>query len=96
MRRCRGRSLTHDDEKHGKDDEAHQLNGFTSPGVDQQKCRPITRDETSDRQDDVADRYVVKTLVYTKRAFLWGCAETDGGQDDGGIQTKAIESDLDT
>lgn len=37
----------------------------------------------------------MQTLVYTKRAFLWGCAETNGSKDNGRVQTKPVESDLD-
>jgi len=44
---------------------------------------PIPRNETANRQDNVTDGYVVQTLVYAKRAFLGGCAETNGGKDNG-------------
>jgi hypothetical protein len=37
----------------------------------------------------------VKTLIYATRALLGGCAKTNGRKDNGGIQTEAIESDLD-
>jgi len=53
----------HNAEENSEDSEPHQLDRFTSPRVDEQKRHPITRDETSNRQDDVSDRYIIQTLL---------------------------------
>ena len=61
---------THDDEKDSENSEAHQLDGLASPRVDENKCYPIARDEATRGKDDIANRDIVKRLIYAERALL--------------------------
>lgn len=74
---------THAAKGDGKDAEAHELDGLAAPRVDEQERDPVTGDETSHRQDDVADRKVVQRLVLDElRCTRLDSAVADRRQDD--------------
>jgi hypothetical protein len=70
------------------------LNGLTTPLVNEQKSSPVSRNETTSGEDKVANANVLQVLVDTRDTFVRGRAETDGLQDDTGVKTKAVESNL--
>jgi hypothetical protein len=85
---------THDNESAGKDSETHELYRLAPPDVDDEEGSPISRNETGDGEDQVTDGDVVQVVVdLLGPGGVWG-TETDGGQDDGGVETKTIESNL--
>ena len=45
---------THSSKDDGQEGEAHELNGFASPTVDEQEAHPISWDETRDGENDVS------------------------------------------
>ena len=85
----------HADEKASEHDETHKLDGLASPNVDESEGDPVSGDETGDREDQVPDGDVVQVPVDLEGwvANRWS-SETDGGQDDGGVETKTVEGDL--
>ena len=86
---------THDDESASEDGETHELDRLASPSVDEKEGDPVSGDETCDGEDQVADGDVVQVPVDLEGSIdvCWG-SETDGGQDDRGVETEAVESDL--
>ena len=87
-------SETHGDEGASEHTETHKLDRLASPGVDEEEGDPVSWDETGDGEDQVTDRDVVQVVKDLFRSGrVWG-SETDGGQDDGGVETKTVEGDL--
>ena len=87
---------THADEKDGEYDEAHKLDRLSSPTVDKDEGDPVSRDETSDGQDHVANADVPQVGIDFERSseFTTRRSETNGGQYGGTIKSKAVEGDL--
>ena len=85
---------THDDESDGENDESHKLDGLASPRVDEEEGNPVPWDETSNGQDQVTNANVPQVGVDFPRSRGGWSAETDGGQNDGRVETKTVESDL--
>jgi len=56
-------SKAHDDEEDGEDDEAHELDGFAAPGVDEEEGDPVPWDETCGGEDEISDTDVVQIVV---------------------------------
>jgi len=88
-------SETHDDESASEDDETHELDRLASPRVDEKEGNPVSGDETCDGEDQVADGDVVQVPEDPEGSLdvCWS-SETYGGQDDGGVETETVESDL--
>lgn len=91
-------SEAHDDEKDGKDNEAHHLDWFTAPAINEEEGSPVTGDETGHNEDEVANGDIAQVLVDSERAsnVLAGSTVTDGGENDGRVQTETVESNLKT
>ena len=87
---------THDDEEDGEDGESHELDGLATPSIDKQEGGPVSRDDTRNDQDHVSDGDVVEVLVDGSGTLqrLVGGTETDSLEDDGRVQTQAVECDL--
>ena len=85
----------HDDESGSEYGEAHKLDRLASPRVDEKEGDPISGDETGDREDQVTDADVVQVPIDLEGSadVRWG-SETDSGQDDGGVETETVESNL--
>lgn len=77
------------DEEDGENDEAHKLDGPAADGIDGGNGDPVAGDCASADQDDVPDRNVVEKLVDVLAARI-----PNSGQNDGVVQSKAVESDL--
>lgn len=74
---------THTDKSAGEHGETHELDRLASPSVDEEEGDPVSGDETSDREDQVADADVIQVPVDLEgSARCWG-SETNGRQDDG-------------
>jgi hypothetical protein len=84
---------THYTEDGSEEYETHQLDGFPSPFIDEEKGGPVSGNETTDGEDDVTDRNVFQVLgdLFRSRTRR-GRSESDGGQDDRGVQTETVES----
>ena len=85
---------THDHEGYGKNDETHHLDRLAAPGVDEKEGNPVSGDETSNGKNQVTDADVPQIVIDLARSSRGRSAETDGGQNDGGVKTKAVEGDL--
>lgn len=69
---------SHDDEEHGQDTKAHQLDGLTAQSIDSGHSHPVARDSTSQDNDQVANGCVVQVVV---GGLGSGRGVTDGGED---------------
>ena len=76
-------------ENNGEHDEAHHLDGFPAPSIDESNGDPISRDRTSTDDDKISNSGIVKGFIH---GISLGVA--DGTQDDGIIETKAIEGHI--
>jgi hypothetical protein len=74
--------------------EAEKLDGLASPRVDEGKGDPVPGNETSDGEDQVTDGNVVQVVEDLLGSGGFGGSETDGRQDDGGVETKTVEGNL--
>lgn len=86
----------HAAEQDGEHGEAHELNWLAAPRVDEEERRPVTGNEASGGQDHVTDANVLEVDVHL-HATLEGrrrATETDRLQDDGRVETKTVEGDL--
>ena len=88
----------HDDEQTREDREAHELDGLAAPCVDEEEGGVITGDETSSGEDDVADGDVVQVLVDLGGLgeSLRRRTETNGLQDDRGVEAETVERNLES
>ena len=86
---------THDDESASEHAETEKLDGFTSPRIDEKEGNPVSGDEAGDSKDQVTDGDVVQVVVDTLASGTTLGSETDGGQDDGRVKSKTVESNLD-
>ena len=88
-------SETHDDESGSEHDETHKLDRLASPRVDEKEGDPVSGNETCDSEDQIADGDVVQIPVDLEGPgdVCWS-SETDGSQDDGGVESETVESDL--
>ena len=77
------------DENDRKHDEAHHLNGFTAPSVDESNGDPISRDRSSTDNDKISNGGVVKGFIHGISLGV-----TDGTQDDRVIETKTIKGNI--
>jgi len=72
---------SHDDEDDSQDRETHELQRLSSPEVDDGERAPVTRDQTTESQDDVSDSDVVQVEV-----DLFGCcSDCWGSEPDGSL-----------
>ena len=85
---------THDDEGASENDETHHLDRFSSPRVDENEGNPVSGNEASNGKNQVSDGDVHQVVIDLMRSSATRSAETDGGQDDGRVEPKAVESDL--
>lgn len=85
---------THADEKGGEDDEAHKLNGFAAPRVNEEEGNPVSWNKTCDGEDQISDTDVPQVVEDLGRSGGAGGSETNGSQDDGRVETEAVEGDL--
>ena len=76
--------------------EAHELDRLPPPGVDKQEGRIVTWDETCSGKDEVPDTDVLEVDVDGLCALNGraGRAEPNGLENDGGVQSEAVESNL--
>jgi len=88
---------THDDESAGEHAETEKLDGFASPRIDEKEGDPVSGDETGDGKDQVTDGDVVQVApdLEVSADSGWG-SETDGSQDDGRVQAKTVESNVES
>lgn len=86
----------HDNEERGEHREAHRLDRFASPAVDGKYAGVRAGDLACNGQDKVPDADVAQVLIYGGCACeVWRRrAEADGVEDDGGVESKAVERDL--
>lgn len=87
----------HADENGSEKTEAHELDGTTSPRVDQGNGEVVTGEETAERENNVTDSSVVKGLVHVDLGRLVGVlvgAKADGGKDLGRVETETVESNV--
>jgi hypothetical protein len=85
---------TEDDENYRQDDEAHELNGFTAPRVDEQEGKVVPREQTSGSQNKVTRTDVIQGFVDTAGSLITRWGKTDRIEHNGRVETQAIESDL--
>lgn len=87
---------THDDEENGKNGEAHKLDGFATPGIDQQEGSPVPGNETRNRENEVSNANVVQSLVDIERGISGSSAATEinSSQDGRAIETETVKGDL--
>jgi len=69
---------THGTEEDGEYREAHQLDGFPTPDINESERCIVAREQPSGREDHVADTNIVQVVVNTLRTFSHWRAETDG------------------
>lgn len=87
-------SETHADESGGEDGEAHELDWLAAPAVDEEEGNPVSGNKTGNRQDQVTNANIPQVVEdFMGSGAGWG-SETNSGQDDGGVETKTVESDL--
>jgi hypothetical protein len=81
---------THADEDDSKNGETHKLDLLSSPRVDEEEGEVVSGDQTSNSKDDVSDGDVVEGLVVVHHGVgtLGVSSETDGRQDDRGVETE--------
>ena len=85
---------THADECASEHTETEKLDRLAAPAVDEKEGDPVSRNETGDGEDQVTDGDVVQVVVdLLGSSGVWG-SETDGGQDDGGVEAKTVEGNL--
>ena len=75
-----------DAEEHCQEDESDQLDWLTADSVNKSDCDPISRDSTSEHQDDVADSHVLVVQVQ-----IVATSVADLGQNGSGVETNAVE-----
>jgi len=85
---------THDDEEDGQDDETHQLDGFTTPGIDEQESSPVSWNQAGSGKNQISLANVVQVIVDSSNTLCDGGSETDCLENDSGVETKTIEGDL--
>ena len=85
---------THDDEEDGQEDETHQLDGFTTPGIDEQESNPISWNQAGSGKNQISLANVVEVVVNSLNTLCGGGSETDCLENDAGIETKTKEGDL--
>ncbi len=92
------KELTHDNEEDSENRKSHELNWLASPSVDEQEGHPVSGNDTSNDQDHVADSDVVEVLVNSSGTLqrLVGRTETNDLKDDGGVQSQAVECNLES
>lgn len=56
-------SKTHNDEKNGKNAEAHQLDSLSADSINSRDGNPVSRNSTSEHNNDVTNSGVVQVLV---------------------------------
>lgn len=78
---------THDDEENGQDSKASQLKGLATDGIDSGHREPVTRDGSSEHDDQVAHGGVVEVLV-SRRSSIGRVANS--AKDGGVVKRKAI------
>jgi hypothetical protein len=88
------RRRTHDYEGYREHDEAHELNGLASPGVDEQESHPVSRNKTGHREDEVTDANVMEILVDSEGAFGKRSAEANGLENDRRVEAESVEGNL--
>ncbi len=87
---------THAAEQDGKHGKAHELDGLAAPAVDDEEGRPVSGNETGDREDEVTEADILEVDVHRHCALesLWRVTKADGVEDDGGVETETVERDL--
>lgn len=78
---------THDDEENSEHAETHKLYGFATPYIDDEEGRPVTWDQTSDSQDQVANTNVDKVIIDPSDTLGGSSTKTNGCQNDRGIKS---------
>lgn len=74
--------LTHDYEDNSEQDEAHKLDGPATPGIDEEESDPVTRDQASNRKNEVTDTDIDQVVVNTLDTFAGRATKTNDGKDD--------------
>lgn len=82
---------THNDEENGQDSEATKLNGLTAQSINGSNRNPVSRDGTSEDNDDVTNSSVVQVLVDV--ADVLGRVANDV-QDGTVVQRETIKGDI--
>jgi len=89
-------SETHGDESASEHTKTEKLDRLASPRVDENEGDPVSGDEAGDSEDQVTDGDIFQVVVDLEiSGGSWG-SETDGGQDDGRVKSKTIESNIES
>lgn len=84
-----------DDEEDGEHDEAHELDGLAAPAVNKQEGDPVSGDQTSSGENEVANADVVQVVVHAANGTSsGGSPEADGGKDDRAVETQTVKCHL--
>ena len=76
-----------DNKQNGQNDEAGQLDRLAADRINGSNCDPVTGDGTSADQDKVSNGIAVEGLVH-----ILSTSPADCAQNDGVVETKAVES----
>jgi len=85
---------THADERAGEHNETHKLDRLAAPGVDEKEGDPVSRNETGNGENQVTDGDVVQVVEDLLGSGRVRGSETDSGQNDGGVEPKTVEGNL--
>lgn len=78
-----------DDEQHGQDDEAHELDRFAADGVNCGHGHPVARNGSGADNDQVAYCGVAEDAIHIGSLGVANCLK-----DDGVVEAKTVESDI--
>jgi len=84
----------HDDENDCEHDESHELDRFSAPRVDEEEGGVVTRDKTSDGQNDVPYTDIVQTMECTNTSLRCCTTESDSLQDDRRVEPESVEGNI--
>jgi hypothetical protein len=85
---------THNYKEDGQHREPHELDGFSTNYVDQEKGRPVTGNEASDGENQVANTDIPQISECAFPGFGCSTTEANGFQNDTGVKAEPVESDL--
>ena len=87
-------SRTHNYKEDGQHREPHELDGLSTNYVDQEKGRPVTGNEASDGENQVANTDMLQIIKCAFTGFWCSTTEANGLQNDTRVKAEAVESDL--
>jgi hypothetical protein len=85
---------THDNEDDRQYNETVKLKGLATPGVDEEKRDPVARNQAGHGEDQVSNANILQRIKSSKASLGLRATEANGLQDDTGVESEAVISNL--